>query len=203
MPGPQPKDPSARRRRNTPATVTMLPVAGRKGRAAPDWPLPPDPNLTAALQAALAQIETLREKVDGTSDGRSRGRYQRQLNTAERVAKEAEVRLALAERAELEFWADLWAMPQAVVWEKSRSERSVAAYCRWQIKADLGDEAAARLAIRYGTELGMTPKALLALRLQIEQTDEAEDKGRRRRAGVQPARRAKAGGDDDPRQMFA
>lgn len=180
----------------------MLPVAGRRGREAPAWLLPPDPRLTSELQAALSQIETLREKVDAATDGRSRGRYQRQLNVAERVAKESEVRLALAERAELEFWVDLWAMPQAVVWETARSERAVAAYCRWQIKADLGDEAAARLAIRYGAELGMTPRALLALRLQIEQTDEAEEKGRRRRAGSQPVRRPKAGGDD-PRQMFA
>lgn len=172
------------------------------GRAAPDWPLPPDPKLTSVLQAALARIEELRAKVDGASDGRSRGRYQRQLNDAERTAKEAEVRLALAERAELEFWADLWAMPQAVVWEQARSERTVAAYCRWQIKADLGDEAAARLAIRYGTELGMTPKALLALRLAIEQTDEAEDKGRKRRAKT-PTGRAKDTGGDDPRQLFA
>lgn len=203
MPGPAPKDPSARRRRNAPAAVTLLPVAGRGGRAAPEWPLPPDPNLTAALQAALSRIEGLRAKVDAASDGRARGRYQRQLNEAERVAKEAEVRLALAERAELEFWAELWAMPQAVVWEQARSARAVAAYCRWQIRADLGDEAAARLAIRYGTELGMTPKALLALRLQIEQTDEAEDKGRKRRAAAPSPRRRKPAGGDDPRQMFA
>ncbi len=201
MSGPAPKDPSARRRRNASASVTLLPVAGRQGRDAPAWPLPPDPQLTSALQAAICKIEQLRDKVD-RSEGRSRGQYARQLATAEQAAKEAEVRLALAERAELEFWVDLWAMPQAVVWEKSRSERSVAAYCRWQIKADLGDEAAARLAIRYGTELGMTPRALLALRLQIEQADEAEEKGRRRRAAVQPVRRPKAGGDD-PRQMFA
>ena len=180
----------------------MLPVAGRGGREAPVWPLPPDPKLTSVLQAGLARIEELRGKVDAASDGRSRGRYQRQLNEAERVAKEAEVRLALAERAELEFWAELWAMPQAVVWEQARSERTVAAFCRWQIKADLGDDVAARLAIRYGTELGMTPKALLALRLAIEQTDEAEDKGRKRRASASPAARRKDPGDD-PRQMFA
>ena len=39
MPGPAPKDPAQRRRRNKPAEVTALPAAGRQG-APPRWPLP-------------------------------------------------------------------------------------------------------------------------------------------------------------------
>lgn len=38
MPGPPPKDPAQRRRRNRPAEVTTLPAEGRQGRA-PAWPL--------------------------------------------------------------------------------------------------------------------------------------------------------------------
>lgn len=38
MPGPPPKDASARRRRNAAPSTTKLPAAGRKGQA-PKWPL--------------------------------------------------------------------------------------------------------------------------------------------------------------------
>jgi len=39
MPGPPPKDPAQRRRRNKPAEVRALPADGRSGPA-PRWPLP-------------------------------------------------------------------------------------------------------------------------------------------------------------------
>ena len=49
----------------------------------------------------------------------------------------------------MEFWAELWAMPQAVVWEQARSERTVAAYCRWQIGCP-GGQNGGRGVVRVG-----------------------------------------------------
>lgn len=49
MPGPAPKDPSARRRRNAAVGKTMLPSGGRVG-SVPDWPLSRDePRVWAEL----------------------------------------------------------------------------------------------------------------------------------------------------------
>ncbi len=45
MPGPPPKHPDARRRRNASPTFRLLPFYGRKGRA-PKWPLPEPPTET-------------------------------------------------------------------------------------------------------------------------------------------------------------
>ena len=48
MPGPPPKHPDTRRRRNASPTFRVLPASGRKGRA-PKWPLADPPS---AVQAA-------------------------------------------------------------------------------------------------------------------------------------------------------
>lgn len=51
MPGPAPKDPSSRRRRNASVGKTLLPADGRKGDA-PEWPLgSSEPDVWADLWA--------------------------------------------------------------------------------------------------------------------------------------------------------
>ena len=52
MPGPAPKDPAQRRRRNKPAEVTALPAAGRQAPA-PRWPISGPSDAEAEIWAEL------------------------------------------------------------------------------------------------------------------------------------------------------
>lgn len=82
MPGPPPKSPDQRRRRNATLPMTQLPKSGRAGPA-PRWPL----SKPSALESRL--------------------------------------------------WSELWALPQAKVWEHQRLERIVARYCRVAVEAEV------------------------------------------------------------------
>lgn len=68
---------------------------------------------------------------------------------------------------EAQIWADLWATPQAVVWERSRWLRDVALYARYRAAAELGSMKAAAEARQLGDRLGLNPQAMLRLRWEI------------------------------------
>lgn len=196
MPGPAPKHPSARaRRNNAKSDFRSLPAGGRVGQA-PAWPLQPDVKQTAMLEMARDRIASVQVELEEAEDGRTRGRLRRDLNKNEMIEATLSLQIEQARDAEVDLWMELWAMPQAVIWEESHAAREVAQYARWKIRAEQGDLDAAKEARMLSDRLGLNPLALLRLRAEIERVDAAEDRGARRRP-ERPERPKPAG--DDPR----
>lgn len=91
--------------------------------------------------------------------------------------------------AELELWKQLWATPQAVMWERNAWTRTVARYCRLAIAAEKPKALGAVLTETRQLEdrLGLSPMSMLRLRWEVVADELAEA-----RAEVEaPARRAK------------
>jgi len=199
MPGPAPKHPSTRARRNNPkADFRTLPSKGREG-AAPAWPLPADVTLTARLELARDRVAALQVEISEEDDGRKKGRLRRELNTNELVAATLTLQIEQATDAEVALWTELWATPQAVIWEEAQAHREVAQYVRWKIRAEQGNLAAGTEARMLSDRLGLNPLALMRLRAEVERTDEVEDRGERRREAPRTQRPKKDGDGDDPR----
>lgn len=66
---------------------------------------------------------------------------------------------------EMSAWADLWATPQAVAWEKLGWTRTVARYCRIMVEAEKPNARAdvRNAATTMEDRLGLTPKAMRLL----------------------------------------
>lgn len=197
QPGPPPKHPSVRARRNNPkAGFRELKAAGRQG-VVPSWPLEAPPAVVARLKLNRDRVAELQVQLTEEMDGRTKGRKRRELNTAELTVAQLTLQLEQARDAEVALWSELWGTPQAELWEESHSERVVALYVRQQIAAEQGDLKAATEARQLSDRLGLNPLALLKLRAEIEQVDKAEADGKKRR---QPAAAPAAKGKgQDPR----
>lgn len=181
MPGPAPKHPSARARRNdAKKDFRVLSADGREG-AVPDWPLLPDVTMQAQLDVARDRVASLQVELAGEDDGRAKGRLRRELNKNEMLAAQLSLQIEQATDAEVALWSDLWSTPQAVIWDESHAHREVAQYVRWKIRGEQGDIKAAAEARQLSDRLGLNPLALLRLRAEVEHVDEAEDRGARRR----------------------
>jgi hypothetical protein len=201
-PGPAPKHPSVRARRNNPkAGFRSLAVAGRVGKTVPVWPLEEQPAVLARLELNRDRVVSLQVQVEGAEDSRSKGRLRAQLNTAELTVATLQLQLEQARDGEVALWSELWGTPQAELWEESHSERVVALYVRQQIAAEQGDMKAATEARQLGDRLGLNPLALLRLRTEIEQVEKAEADGKKRRQAAVPSK--PKGETDDPRGLFA
>lgn len=87
--------------------------------------------------------------------------------------REKAVRAAIIAR-EAVLWADLWQTPQAVMWERSRSELAVARYTRFATLAEMGDLKAATEARQLEDRLGLNPQAMLRLRWEVVEDEVAE-----------------------------
>ena len=197
MPGPAPKHPSSRARRNNPKRdFRSLPGAGRAGEV-PAWPLLPDVATTAMLELARDRVAALQVELADECDGRTKGRLRRELNKNEIASAQLQLQIEQATDAETALWADLWATPQAVIWEESHANREVAQYVRWKVRAEQGDLKAAVEARQLSDRLGLNPLALMRLRAEIEHADEVEQKGSQRRAAAQPVSEPDK---DDPRK---
>lgn len=190
--GPAPK-PNARRRNATVATVE-LPAAGREG-ATPPWPLLADIVLSTQRDSAQRAADELELSLaEPTLTTRRRTTLQRKADAARETAAILTAQLAAQERVEAELWKQLWALPQAVEWERAGWPREVAQYVRWKARAEQGDLDASREARQMADRLGLSPLALLRLRWKVAAED-ADDRGAR------PRRRPASGGrrPDDPR----
>lgn len=77
--------------------------------------------------------------------------------------------------AERRLWAQLWATPQAVVWERLGWTRTVARYCRVLLVAEELAKDALAEARQLEDRLGLTPKAMRMLLWEIA-TDELADR---------------------------
>lgn len=183
MPGPPPKHPSTRARRNdAKKDFTTLPLAGREGPP-PAFPLRDDVFLTSEREVTRDRIASLQVEVETCEDARKKGRLKQALDRAEFREAFLTSQIEESRETERELWNTLWAMPQAVMWEASNAHREVAQYVRWKIRAEQGDLKAASEARQWSDRLGLNPLALLRLRVEIEQAEAAEDRGRRRRSG--------------------
>lgn len=126
MPGPPPKHPSVRARRNDPKKdFRVLSAEGREGEV-PEWPLLPDVGMQALLEVQRDRMANIVVELEGAEDGRTRGRLQRELNKLEIASAKLALEIEQAGDAEKGLWADLWSMPQAVMWEESHAHREVA-----------------------------------------------------------------------------
>lgn len=206
MPGPAPKHPSARNRRNNPKQgFTSLPAGGRQGEA-PAWPLPSDARLTALRDLAQDKIASLTAEIEAAEDGRTKGRLRRQLAHQEQSAAILSLQIEQQTDLELEMWAGLWATPQATLWETSTAfARTLAQFVRWNVKGEQGDLDAAKEARLQRKDFGLTPMDLLRARAEITKVEEGEDRtNRRRNGGQQPPASGDGKGKgpkkgDDPR----
>ena len=68
---------------------------------------------------------------------------------------------------ELEVWARVWALAQAVVWERNGSYLDVAMYVRHFVFAESGSTKDAVEARQWSDRLGLNPTAMLRLRWRI------------------------------------
>lgn len=199
MPGPAPKHPSVRQRRNdAKKDFRTLSSDGREGPP-PAWPLGPDVALMAELEYATDQVAKLQVEYEEASDGRARGRIRRNLDKLEMQSARLKLTIEMSQDAEVELWNEMWATPQAVLWEESYAHREVAQYVRWKIRGEQGDLKASIEARQLSDRLGLNPLALLRLRAEIEHVDEAEDKGEARRQKAAPPRKSRAKKKVDPR----
>lgn len=83
-------------------------------------------------------------------------------------------------------WAQLWATPQAVAWERLGWTRTVARYCRIMVAAEHPDASPAVMAQATALEdrLGLTPKSMRMLLWEVvsdEVTEQRQTSGARKR----------------------
>jgi hypothetical protein len=92
---------------------------------------------------------------------------------------------ALLRDREAALWAELWATPQAVMWERTHSELTVARFTRFSVLAETGNLKAATEARQLEDRLGLNPQAMLRLRWQVaadEVADQRQERTERTRA---------------------
>lgn len=99
----------------------------------------------------------------------------------------------LAEQSirEVELWARLWRMPQALMWERYGQDLEVALYVRRLSEAELMDSRVnlSTLVRQMADSLGLTTPGMRANRWRIAADEVAE---RRESSGKQPAKRRTA-----------
>ncbi|MBM9621018.1 hypothetical protein ACFQ60_22460 [Streptomyces zhihengii] len=180
--GPAPNPNS--RRRNATLPMTLLPAAGRPGDA-PRWPLLDDVALTARRDAARRQADELElQLTEPELTGRRRTALQKKADAAVTEANILTKKVEAQSAVEAELWAELWRLPQAVMWERHGWIREVAQYVRWKVAAELGDLDASKESRMLADRLGLNPLAMLRLRWEVSSDEVAEARAAR------PARRA-------------
>ena len=196
MSGPPPKHPSRRARRNN-AKAEFRTLSTEVTVLTPRWPLPADASMTAKVEVLQDQVAQLQAALLDETDGRKLARLRKQLPVVEIAAATAELQLQQAADGEREMWSELWAMPQATVWQETHSERAVAQYVRLKIRAEQGDLKASVEARQWADRLGLNPLALFRLRVEIEHAELAADAAEKRQGARKPVQEPEDG--DDPR----
>lgn len=185
MPGPAPKHPSVRNRRNTGGGMTTLPMAGRTGET-PPWPLGVDASLLAEKSVADMMVADAVAALEAEDDGRRRRTLSKAVEKWRITQARLEIELDGSSAAELALWQELWTYPQAVQWETDRAHRSVAMYVRWQVKAENGHLEPAKEARMWSDRLGLSSMAMQRLKLEVERAGAAATEGGRRRGNTPP-----------------
>lgn len=166
--GPAP-DPDALSRERDAGEWIELPPEGRKGPA-PAWPLPEDVRAEATIKWLEAKAIELRDQWAEEEDGRKAAALARRQADAERAAVEARAALEMQEQMELELWDELWALPQAVMWERQHQNFEVALYCRRACEAqERGSKVNLGTLVRQMADsLGITTPGLQRNRWKID-----------------------------------
>lgn len=154
-----------------------LPAEGRTAPP-PAWPMRPDVQVSARLDVLRAEQADLEQALDGCEPGKEANRLRHRLGKNVELVAQAEAVIRNADDLERELWAELWATPQAVAWERLRWTREVAQYARWKARAELGDLDASKEARMLGDRLGLTPMSLQTLRWEIVEDEVAEKRQR-------------------------
>lgn len=87
-----------------------------------------------------------------------------------------------------EIWADLWALPQAVMWERHGWTRVVARYAHLVVSTERSDDVSVSMLSeirQLEDRLGLTPMAMLRLRWEVVEDEVAEARQER----AKPAKR--------------
>ncbi|WP_281901881.1 hypothetical protein [Micromonospora humidisoli] len=161
--------------------MTALPAEGRQG-APPRWPLTPDVVLATRKKLAAAKVDQLEFDLAEAEGTAKAGGLERKLDAAREKLAILDAQLRQQRRLEASLWKDLWALPQAVEWERQRWTRDVAQYVRHKVLAELGDMDAAREARQWSDRLGLSPMAMLRLRWRVA-ADEVAEQRQARQAG--------------------
>ncbi|MFC5996940.1 hypothetical protein ACFQE5_22270 [Pseudonocardia hispaniensis] len=169
--------------------MTKLPAEGRTGEP-PAWPLPPDVVTQAKLGRLHEQIDEASLEAQGT--GREAKNAARRLLSLRERAEILSAQMATLAEHEALLWAELWATPQAVAWERLKWTREVAQYVRWKIRAEIGDIEAAKEARFWSDRLGLNPVAMLRLRWEVA-TDEVAGQRAERTARTTATARSRRG----------
>lgn len=96
--------------------------------------------------------------------------------------------LAMCSGAALELWAQLWATPQAVAWERHGWTRVVARYVLCALAAEELNKDAMSEARQLEDRLGLTPKAMRMLMWQVAPDEVGEKRAENDAAPVKTAR---------------
>lgn len=164
--GPPPKPAGQRARRNASVAMTQLPAEGRK-KPAPAWPLPADVRLTALVKSLRDEVKRADAAVADAETRRELAAAKTRSTKAHRALDVAQVTLRESGKHERAIWAELWALPQAVAWERMGWTREVAQYARFKAAAELGDLDSAKEARQHADRLGLSPLSMLRLRWEV------------------------------------
>jgi hypothetical protein len=176
--------------------MTTLPAAGRKGDC-PAWPLPDDVVAEATRGHLDRKVEELQDQARDAT-GRAAAAVEKKLDAALRQMSVLEAQITAQREMESALWVELWATPQAAQWEVLGWFRDVAQYVRHKVRGELGSLDDAKEARQWSDRLGLNPLAMLRLRWETERVEEAEDRGRKRRAAAAPKQKSGA----DPRSVL-
>lgn len=174
--GPPPKAEGQRRRRNASIAMTQLPAGGRQGEP-PSWPLRPDITLSTRRDMVQRSADELElALLEPNLKGRARTNAQKKADAAREQATILGKQLEAQAADEAELWAELWATPQAAVWERQAWFREVAQYVRWKVRAESGDLDSSKEARQLADRLGLTPLAMLRLRWEVSADEVGEQR---------------------------
>jgi hypothetical protein len=168
MPGPAPKHPDHRARRNATVAMTRLPAAGRTGRA-PAWPLGANVQLDTAIEMTKLEIKDIDTEIEWAGEARRRSALRRQKDRKLKRVRELEAQRKAATRIEKEIWTALWKTPQATQWEKRGWFREVALFARHQALGESGSLDDAKEARAREDRLGLNDMSMLRLRWEIDE----------------------------------
>lgn len=166
MPGPAPKRPEHRARRNATVAMVRLPADGRKGRT-PAWPLGADVETETEIFLLKQEIAQISDDARWETTARERAAQRRRLARAHKRLVELDARKKFAAKVERQIWTALWKTPQATQWEKRAWYREVALYARHQAKGEAGSLEDSKEARQREDRLGLNDMAMLRLRWEI------------------------------------
>ncbi|MGW5582866.1 phage terminase small subunit [Streptomyces sp. NPDC003857] len=95
------------------------------------------------------------------------------------VVKDDDGGSEMAREREADLWESLWATPQAVMWERTHAELTVARFVRFSVLAETGNVKAATEARQLEDRLGLNPQAMLRLRWEVAADEMAEQRQER------------------------